>query len=251
MKILITAGNTQAPIDRVRVVTNVFTGRTGANLARTAWSRGHTVTVLTSHPDTLADLPDPDDDPTCRVTVKPYQTFDDLAGLMQSHVKTGEYDAILHTAAVSDFLCAGVYAPENGTYFNARTNQWERHGEPPQLGERRGGKIKSHEPELWFRMVRAPKLVDRIRSAWGFTGLLVKFKLEVGITDAELLQIAEQSRQESKADLIVANTLEGSAHSAYVGPVQNRYERVTRRELADYVLLALELIQRYQGARHG
>lgn len=251
MKLLITAGNTQAPIDRVRVVTNIFTGRTGAMLARTAWSRGHTVTVLTSHPETLADLPLPADERSQRVSVLPYQTFDQLAELMQSQIKTGEYDAIIHSAAVSDFLCAGVYAPENGTYFNARTNQWEHRSGTPELGERRGGKIKSHEPELWFRMVRAPKLIDRIRSAWGFRGLLVKFKLEVGITDTELLQVAEKSRQESQADLMVANTLESSAHTAYVGPVQNRYERVTRRELADYLMLALELIQRYQGARHG
>ena len=251
MKLLITAGNTHAPIDRVRVVTNVFTGRTGATLARTAWTRGHTVTLLTSHPETLGELADTADDPDRRITVVPYQTFDDLTGLMQSHIRSGSYDGLLHTAAVSDYLCAGVYAPEQGTYFNARTNQWERRGGPAELGPRRGGKLSSQEPELWFRMVRAPKLIDRVRSAWGFTGLVVKFKLEVGIGDAELLEIAENSRTHSKADLIVANTLEGSAHYAYVGPVQNRYERVERRELADYLMLALELIQRYQGSRHG
>ena len=44
MNILITAGNTAAPVDRVRVVTNIFTGRTGAEVARTAWMRGHRVT---------------------------------------------------------------------------------------------------------------------------------------------------------------------------------------------------------------
>ena len=38
MNILITAGNTHAPIDRLRVITNVFTGRTGAHLARTAFA---------------------------------------------------------------------------------------------------------------------------------------------------------------------------------------------------------------------
>ncbi|GIW80734.1 MAG: hypothetical protein KatS3mg105_2541 [Gemmatales bacterium] len=33
MKILITAGNTLAPVDRVRCLTNIFTGRTGALVA--------------------------------------------------------------------------------------------------------------------------------------------------------------------------------------------------------------------------
>ena len=32
MNLLVTAGNTQAPIDRVRCVTNVFSGRTGAQV---------------------------------------------------------------------------------------------------------------------------------------------------------------------------------------------------------------------------
>lgn len=246
MKLLITAGNTQAPIDRVRVVTNIFTGRTGATLARTAWARGHHVTVLTSHPETLAELPDLADDPQCRLALRSYRTFDEFAELLNHEIRQGNYDGILHAAAVSDFLCAGVYAPEPGTYFNARTQQWERQSGSPQLGERREGKIKSHEPELWFRMVRAPKLIDRFRSAWGFTGLLVKFKLEVGLNDEELLAIAEQSRHESQADLMVANTLEGAEHYAWIGPCQGRYERVPRRELADRLILAMEQIQRHQ-----
>jgi phosphopantothenoylcysteine synthetase/decarboxylase len=244
MKILITAGNTQAPIDRVRVLTNVFTGRTGASLARTAWVRGHQVTVLTSHPETLSDLPDPGADSDRRVAVVPYQTFDELAGLMQAQIRDGGYDAILHSAAVSDYLAAGMYAPEAGTFFNARTRRWERQGQPPAMVEHKGGKIKSNEPELWLRLVRAPKLVDRIRNPWGFAGLLVKFKLEVGVTDAELLDIAEKSRQQSGADLIVANTLEAAAHAAYVGPIEGRYERLHRRELAEQLLLTIEHMQR-------
>ncbi len=251
MNILITAGNTQAPIDRVRVLTNVFTGRTGAGLARTAWARGHRVTILTSHPETLADLPDPASDTDRRAAVVPYRTFDDLAGLLQTHIKSGQYDAVFHSAAVSDYLCAGVYAPEPGTFFNARTRHWEKRSGPPELREHKGGKIKSSEPELWLRLVRAPKLVDRFRSPWGFQGLLVKFKLEVGLTDAELLEVAERSRADSGADLIVANTLEGSAHFAYVGPVEGRYERVPRRELADRLLLAVEHLQRTRAQQYG
>ena len=62
MNLLVTAGNTQAPIDRVRCITNIFTGRTGAHLALTAWQRGHRVTLLTSHPETAANA-DADDPP--------------------------------------------------------------------------------------------------------------------------------------------------------------------------------------------
>jgi phosphopantothenate---cysteine ligase (CTP) len=248
MNLLITAGNTSAPIDRVRVMTNIFTGKTGANLARTAWSRGHRVTILTSHPELLADMPSPSEDSDRRLTVHPYQSFDDLAHLLQNEIRRTSYDAILHSAAVSDYLCAGVYAPEVGTFFNARTKEWEANGVWPSMIEQKGGKIKSHEPEMWIRFVRAPKLIDRIRNPWGFSGLLVKFKLEVGLMENELLAIAEDSRQQSAADLMVANTLDDAKHSAYIGPVEGRYERVARRELAERLLLILEHLQRNRGS---
>ena len=62
-----------------------------------------------------------------------------------------------------------------------------------------------------------PKLIDRFRRPWGFSGILVKFKLEVGISEQDLLKIAEESRQASAADLMVANTLDGAAQWARLG----------------------------------
>lgn len=241
MNILITAGNTRVPIDRVRCVTNIFTGKTGANIARTAWHRGHSVTLLTSAPDTLADLPTNAEVSDRRLAVTQYTTFDDLTTLMAQQVRGGGFDVLVHTAAVSDYLVAGTYAPEGGTYFNARTDSWEGTG---QMAEQKAGKIKSNEPELWVRMVRAPKLVDKVRPHWGFKGLLVKFKLEVGLAEGELMEAAERARQQSAADLIVANTLETAKHWAFIGPVDGRYERVARRELAERLLLALEHMRR-------
>ncbi len=244
MHLLVTAGNTHAPIDRVRVVTNIFTGKTGAGIARTAWERGHTVTLLTSHPETVADLPDPASDAAKRVRVVPYRTFDDLAGLMQAELRATPFDAVVHSAAVSDYLSAGVYAPAAGSFFNARTKQWEERGGRPAMTEHSAGKISSKQPELWVRMVRAPKLVDRVRNPWGYQGLLVKFKLEVGLNDAELLNVAEASRAQSDADLIVANTLDGAAHYAFLGPVAGRYERIARRELPERLMLTVEHLHR-------
>ena len=47
MNILVTAGNTITPIDRVRVITNVFTGRTGARIAGRLGSKWYAVYVET------------------------------------------------------------------------------------------------------------------------------------------------------------------------------------------------------------
>jgi phosphopantothenoylcysteine synthetase/decarboxylase len=239
MNVLVTAGNTLAPIDKVRCITNVFTGRTGAAIALEAYARGHRVTLLTSHPEAAAELaggagaPGPE-----RWRLDRYRTFEDLEGRMAEAVTAGGFDAVVHCAAVSDYLSAGVYAPAEGTSFDPSSGRWR--GEPPALLDRRAGKVKSDEAELWVRLVRAPKLVDRVRADWGFRGLLVKFKLEVGLTDEQLLEVAERSRAHSGADLMVANTLEGAPFYAFLGAGPGGYERVSRRGLARRLLEVLE-----------
>ena len=209
--ILITAGNTFTPIDRVRGITNIFTGRTGATIAIEARARGHHVRLLTSHPETVQ--------PSDALKVLPYRTFDDLQQLMEIEVRRGAYSAIIHCAAVSDYSVAGVYAGSDKHDVSA-------------------GKVKSHHHELWLKLVPTPKLVDSIRGAWGFGGTLVKFKLEVGLSDMELLTIAEQSRIHSRANLMVANTLEDAAEWAYVGA--GSYDKVPRANLARQVIQRVE-----------
>jgi phosphopantothenoylcysteine synthetase/decarboxylase len=243
MNLLVTAGNTLTPIDRVRCITNIFTGRTGAALALEARRRGHGVTLLTSHPEAveaLAGGPMPPEG----WAVRRYRTFDDLHRLLAGGIGPG-LDAVVHSAAVSDYLAGGVYAPAAGTHFRPEDGLWLSAGPGgPALTDRAAGKVKSDEPELWLRLVRAPKLIDLVRSDWGFRGLLVKFKLEVGASDEELLQIAERSRRHSGADVMVANTLEGASHYAFVGPLDGDYQRVGRRDLPGRLLEVLERLHR-------
>jgi phosphopantothenoylcysteine synthetase/decarboxylase len=218
MHLLVTAGNTQAPIDRVRCITNIFTGRTGAAIAQRAKQRGHTVTLMTSHPETVS-APAPS-----RLTVHTYRTFDELRALMAGRIPNGKFDAIVHCAAVSDYLPTGVFASDGTT---------------PIV---HSGKLKSDSPELWLRLVRAPKLIDSVRRDWGFGGVLVKFKLEVDIDDTKLLAVAESSRLQSGADLMVANTLDGATDWAFLGPLAGRYQQVGRSELADELLDAITTV---------
>lgn len=224
MNVLVTAGNTQTPIDQVRCLTNIFSGKTGARIAVAAVRRGHRVTLLTSHPEVVPELTAGAALPRDRWQVCSYRTFDDLAGLMEATIAGGGYDAVVHAAAVSDYALGGVYAKGPGGEFTDVS----------------AGKIKSHHPELWFRLVPTPKLVDQVRGPWGFKGTLVKFKLEVGLGDDELLAVAERSRVESRADFMVGNTLEGMNEFAYVGPVAGCYERVARTDLARRVVELIE-----------
>jgi phosphopantothenoylcysteine synthetase/decarboxylase len=242
MRILVTGGNTLVPIDRVRCIGNVFRGRTGANIALEACRRGHHVHLLASDPDvlspaTVAPLP------TERWKVERYRTFDDLHEAMRRAIENDTIDAVIHSAAVSDYRVGGVFAPDADAHFRVETQTWEgREGAPARMADRGAEKIKSDEPELWLRLVQNPKLIDLVRSRWHFSGVLVKFKLEVGVSEQQLLEIADRSRVHSAADLVVANTLLGLT---FIGPVDGKYERMNaRRELAARLLDAVESLGR-------
>lgn len=221
MRILITAGNTQTPIDRVRCLTNIFTGRTGARIAVEAHRRGHAVALLTSHPETVAEVPG--------IAVSPYRTFDDLHGLMAEFVRAGKFDAIIHSAAVSDYALAGVFPGP----LPLSTLQTEGVV---------SGKISGRHPELWMKFTPTPKLVDFVRGLWHFPGILVKFKLEVGVSDDELLAIARKSRAQSDADFLVANTLERYETDAWLIDRADFAVRIARIELPAILLDRIERI---------
>lgn len=224
MNILVTAGSTCVPIDQVRVISNIFKGRTGVEIARAAANIGHRVTLLSSHQPGVAGqlLRDPTRffNP---ITLCRFRTFDELAERMEQKIRGEKFDVIIHSAAVSDYRVAAVMD-----------------GERPSAEVANGAKIGSKHESLWLKLVPTAKLVDNIRPVWGFRGMLVKFKLQVGITDDELIAIARKSRRDSNADIIVANCLEWAKQYAYIIGADDVAERVTRETLPYALLGRLE-----------
>lgn len=210
MRVLVTAGATQVPIDRVRAITNVFTGRTGTQVAAAiAALPGAQVRLLTSAPHRAAEWGLP-----ASVDVRGFTTFDELRARMESSIATERWPtAIVHSAAVSDYLVESV---TDGS------------GSPLDPA----GKIASGHERLVVRLVKAPKLVDLIRVPWGFAGTLVKFKLTVDRTDAELEAIARASMHHSRADAIVANDLAWADERAMVLQGDGPVDHVRRPALA-------------------
>lgn len=250
VNILVTAGNTLVPIDRVRAITNIFSGRTGTRIALEALERGHRVQLLTSHPELAEPLASGRASRPEHLRVQAYRLFEELHSFLSQGILQGQPDAVIHAAAVNDYHAAGIYAPVQGTQFQAATGVWTSNApSAPQLQDRAAGKVKSDEPELWLRLLRSPKLVDSIRRDWGFRGILVKFKLEVGVRDDELLAIAEPSRTQSQADLMVANTLEGMEAWALLGAGAGSYQRIPRAELPCRLLEKVEHL--HEERKHG
>lgn len=194
--VLVTAGSTMVPIDKVRAITNIFNGRTGTNIALYFARQGWNVKLITSNPSLLNGK---GIDGLC---VDKFHTYYDLFCAMKTCICSEEkYNAIIHSAAVSDYMVQGtfLYEPDRGMQVVSSK-----------------GKISSGFDELYLRLVPTQKIVDLIREQWGYQGYLVKFKLQTLMSDDQLLKIAEESRVHSKAEMMVANCLEWSNKRAFV-----------------------------------
>ncbi len=210
-RLLVTAGSTASPIDKVRIITNIFRGRTGEAIALAAAQAGWDVTLLSS-------MSDGADHPFLR-RIR-YRTYDELALQMETRIVNDSFDAIVHSAAVSDYRLAHVHVMgEDG-----RLERLQAEGAA-------AAKIPSNHDRLFLELVPTLKLVDQIRAPWGFQGKLVKFKLQAAMTDTELLDVAHRSLAHSRADCLVANCLEWCDQYAYILDAAGGVEKVSRNEL--------------------
>ncbi len=152
MRILITSGATREPIDAVRFLSNISTGRTGALLAEHLAHHGHAVTLL--HGESAA-LPSP---AVTGITLQGFTSTEHLKAQLHRLLATARFDAVIHAAAVSD------YRP----------------------GETAAGKLSSYADELTLHLVPTPKLLPELKSYAAPHPLkVVGFKLTAGATSGE------------------------------------------------------------------
>ena len=234
LHVLVTAGPTREMIDAVRDWGNIFSGQTGLDLALAFLELGN-VTLLTSNLDHARQF---DGYAAGRgmIGVETFRSHEDLRRLLAERMTGGgRVDVAVMTAAVADYAPAGAYrVVSRGTPAADGRETWvvEPVGAAPGQG-----KVKSTFDEIAFLGRRTAKLIDIFRRDWRFRGILIKFKLEVGVGDDELRRVAEASRRASGADLMVANTLamarpaDGGAGGAFLLD-DGGAKRVGRKELA-------------------
>ncbi|MCF7874230.1 MAG: hypothetical protein K9M00_05315 [Candidatus Omnitrophica bacterium] len=168
MEILVTAGPTWAKIDKVRILTNRFTGRTGLYLAKSLSKKGHQVTLLINphRVETVGDL-----------KTLYFHYFSEFKKKVTDVLKNHKFNAIVHMAAVSDYL--------------------------PKIEKET--KIPSGKKDFNISLAPAPKIIKTIRKL-AKNSTLIQFKLELekkGIIDK-----AYRSLEENGSDYVVANALE-------------------------------------------
>ncbi|HQO38768.1 MAG TPA: phosphopantothenoylcysteine decarboxylase, partial [Candidatus Omnitrophota bacterium] len=92
-RILITAGPTWVSLDPVRVISNTASGETGRRLAYACAQAGARVTLLLGPGESPA--------PDRRICVRRFRFFEELDRSLRSELRK-KYDAVVHSAAVSD-----------------------------------------------------------------------------------------------------------------------------------------------------
>jgi phosphopantothenoylcysteine decarboxylase/phosphopantothenate--cysteine ligase len=199
-KILITAGPTWVPIDDVRIISNVATGRTGILLAREAAVRRAEVTLVLG----------PGEE---RVRGKlsrliRFRFFSELKDILKRELKNKKYDIVIHSAAVSDF----------------------------KPDYKLKGKLNS-DKGCRLKLIPLEKLVVLIRR-FAPKSILVMFKLEPTVTDKTLIQRAKSSRDMVGADMVVANRL--SPYRAFIiDKENNQIKAQSKQELAKKLIKVL------------
>jgi phosphopantothenoylcysteine decarboxylase/phosphopantothenate--cysteine ligase len=170
MRILVTAGATREPIDEVRFISNLSSGRTGAGLAEALAEEGHELTVLHGRGAVA---------PGRGIVREAFDSTEDLLERLRARVSAGTTDAVVMSAAVADYRPAEIAS----------------------------GKLSSQPEELHVRMVRTPKILPLIKG-WSPRPVgVVGFKLTVGADPAERKAAVRALFAAGGVDRVVHNDL--------------------------------------------
>jgi phosphopantothenoylcysteine decarboxylase/phosphopantothenate--cysteine ligase len=204
-KVLVVAGSTEEPIDRVRLISNRSSGGLGVALAEEAFARGADVTLLMGRHQV---------EPPPYVAVGSFTTVESL--MQATEDIPGDTAVILAVAAISDY--------RQGTQVR--------------------GKLASGKPELELKLEPTPKVLPYLRSA-APDSFLVSFKLEVGPNDEQLEDIARQRLVAGPMDMVVANDMDRVStdhHPAVIVPMDGnvRFFEGPKAGLAAAILDAVE-----------
>lgn len=198
LKILITSGGTEEPIDGVRSISNFSTGRTGAVLADTWIQEGHSVGFLTAKHGARPILKK--GSMQNQLLIEEFVSTNDLDKLLQKNL-ANDWDVLVHLAAVSDYSVESVSDESGKTY--ATDNKQK-------------GKISSQADSLNIKLKRNPKLINKVRQLSKNQSLiLVGFKLTHHSSKDQQETKANEVLKNSKANFVVQNELSEISESGH------------------------------------
>jgi phosphopantothenate---cysteine ligase (CTP) len=202
MNVVVTGGGTIAPIDDVRMMTNVSSGRFAAAISEACLDRGATVWHIHTGSAQLPlgrfavlalDAADPgaEFERLARLRDKWLSQRDRLRLIPLKIGNVADYQATLKQVLQSQAIDV-VFLPMAVADF-----------EPEQVL----GKMSSDAESLVLHCRPTPKVIRLVRD-WSPSVYLVGFKLLSGATHEELIQRALTACRDNRADLTVANDLQ-------------------------------------------
>jgi phosphopantothenate---cysteine ligase (CTP) len=202
MNVVVTGGGTIAPIDDVRLMTNVSSGRFAAAITEACLDRGANVWHIHSLSAQL---------PVRRFAAFALDATDSAAELrrltqlrerwLRQRERLRLYP--LKIGNVSDYAATLEHVltehPINVVFLPMAVADFEPEPLP--------GKISSESESLVLHCRSTPKVIRRVRD-WSPTVYLVGFKLLSRVSHDELVRRAEIACHDNRADLTVANDLQ-------------------------------------------
>lgn len=219
MKVLITAGGSKEPIDRVRYIANFSTGQTGLFLTRFFLEKKCNVTLLIP-----SDIWIPHD-VNKKAYLEKFTTFDHLKKSLMSLLASHHFDAVIHLAAVSDYFISEIFV--EGTRLKSQ--------EIPQ-------KITGSQ-ELTLKLKLNSKLLPQLKS---FSQNKDIFVIGFKLTDTE--NVKEEKAQikemlsDPNIDAIVHNRLsevKADQHIAQIYKKGSFLQKVTTKKNLAQVLFQI------------
>ena len=177
-KILITCGPTWAPIDSVRVISNISTGQIGHLIARECLKQKAQVTLL--------EGPIRQNFPLKKIKLLKFSYYNELLSLLKKELKKG-YHIVIHAAAVSDYQLRKVFAV----------------------------KINSKGKKLKLNLIPTQKMINLIKRIDPGV-FLVGFKLESKLSRQLAIHKTRGLFNQAKCDLAFINTLKNKAYKGFI-----------------------------------
>lgn len=200
MKILITGGGCKEYIDSVRVVTNSSTGRTSAVLADELYKKGNDITLISAKSAIKPENP--------QINVKLFETGAELTKQIRKELTSQKYDAVIHAAAVSDFVPDTITIA--GQTVKAGKNAVKIHsGSPMTVTFRPSSKI-------------ADNLHEWAKAGGADVTKVVCFKLTNKADETEKNRAVSKLFSRSKADFVVYNDLSQISENSHPFVVLNK-----------------------------
>ena len=144
------------------------------------------------------------------------------------------HQALIHAMAVSD------YTPVYMTGLEEVDKAQDLHSFIHR--ENQEAKISSREEYQVLFLKKNPKIISLVKE-WNPAIQLIGFKLLVGVSSEELIQVARESLVKNHASMIVANDLtkiQNGQHQAYLVTDNQVLEASTKTEIAEAILKHLQ-----------